>query len=189
MACSRATEARRAAAWKCLQCCRKGDVSPLGKVSPITFNKGRAMSENLNEREITQLRGLLISSMARHHTCSALHPCCQARSTRPPFRPFMSATAFSSSAKRTKMSGSRTTRFGSGPDGNSQGGYVIMLVNLPDVLRGGPVPCFGLAQLSYATGGAKLVRSRGTSQRPSVRCHRVRTSLLGTPASSSTTPS
>ena len=121
----------------------------MGKVSPITFNKGRALTEALNEREITQVRGLLgsvqwpavqtsphlqcstsmLSSQVNKATVHTLHECNRLLKFCKENKDIGLIYNHIGEPQQVQMITFFDAGFGSRPDGNSQGGYVIMLVN------------------------------------------------------------
>lgn len=121
----------------------------MGKVSPITSNKARALSETLNEREITQVRGLLgsvqwpavqtslhlqcstsmLSSQVNKATVQTLHECNRLLKICKTNRDVGLTYNHIGEPQQLQMFTFFDAGFGSRPNGNSQGGYVIMLVN------------------------------------------------------------
>ena len=121
----------------------------MGKISPITFNKNRPMSENVNEREITQIRGLLgsvqwpavqssphlqctvsmISGQVNKATVQTLHECNRLLRFCKDNKDVGLTYNFIGRPEELQLITFFDAGFTARPDGNSQGGYVTMLIN------------------------------------------------------------
>ena len=121
----------------------------MGKVSPISIKKGRAPTEALNEREITQVRGLLgsvqwpavqtsphlqcstsmLSSQINKATVHTVHECNRLLKFCKENKDVGLTYNHIGEPQQLQMITFFDAGFGSRPDGNSQGGYMIRLVN------------------------------------------------------------
>ena len=121
----------------------------MGKISPITFNKNRPMSESVSEREITQIRGLLgsvqwpavqssphlqctvsmISGQVNKATVQTLHECNRLLRFCKDNKDVGLTYNFIGKPEELQLITFFDAGFTARPDGNSQGGYVTMLIN------------------------------------------------------------
>ena len=112
----------------------------MGKISPITFNKNRPMSESVHEREIAQIRGLLgsvqwpavqssphlqcttsmLSGQSTKATVQTLHEC---------NKDVGLTYNYIGEPQDLRLITFFDAGFTARPDGNSQGGYITLLVN------------------------------------------------------------
>ena len=112
------------------------------KVKPITIHKGRGPHDQLSEKEVTQVRGLLGSMQWPAVQTAPLLQCSTSvlsgQVTRATVNTVLECNKLLRFAKSTKMSASTSelqllcffdAGFTARSDGSSQGGYILMLVN------------------------------------------------------------
>ena len=123
--------------------------SYMGKISPITFNKNRPMSESVHEREVTQIRGLLgsvqwpavqssphlqcttsmLSGQSTKATVQTLHECNRLLRFCKDNKDVGLTYNYIGEPQDLRLITFFDAGFTARPDGNSQGGYITLLVN------------------------------------------------------------